>query len=226
MYPVDLNGVYLHGIYIHEPSGLISNFLMAIFGIYCFVNLRPFRNHLQRHYALFLLFLGLASVGGIFTHGFPTHLGEQLFFWAWFLKNSLVPVANYFAAMAIIPALYPESLRGYKPFFIGKAIVVVILLYVFYSFLPAVADLAVTYIFALILSIKAIGKVAGAVQFRNAFVIAILSGTLYLVKYDIDPLWLNHKDIVHVFVLFSIWFIYKGVKINQRETEPVSGRIS
>lgn len=223
MYPVEMNGVYLDGMYIHEPSGLISNFLMAVLGVFCFVKLRPFGNDLQRYFGLFLMFLGLASVGGIFTHGFPTLLGERLFFWIWLLKNALVPLANYFAAMAIISAVYPGLVRGFKIFLTFKAFAVVILLYLTYSFMPAVIDLAVTYIFVLVLSIQAIGRVGGAVWFRNAFLVAILSGTLYLVKYDIDPLWLNHKDIVHVFVLFSMWFIYKGVRLNQMASSPQQG---
>jgi hypothetical protein len=212
MYPVELNGIYVAGIYVHEPSGLISNFLMAVVGIWCFVQLRELRGSLEQNFGRFLLFLGLASVGGLFTHGFPLLLGETGFFWLWWLKNALVPIANSFATLAIFTVLYPRYSKEMVIGLIVKSILVIGLLFQLYSFLPAVLDLAVTYVFVLVLSIKAIGSVAGALKFRNAFLIAILSGSLYLVKYDIHPLWLNHKDIVHVFVLWSMLLIYRGAR--------------
>ncbi len=212
MYPTDLNGIYFNGIYIHEPMGLLTNFIMAVAGIALFLKLRSSEHGLINQMAYFLLFLGLASVGGIFTHGFPTYLGETGFFWLWSLKNTMVPIANYFAVMGLISALNPERASRLKPWMGVKIIAVSSLLVMTFSFLPAVIDLAFTYILALTLCMRARKFLPGAIAFRNAFAIAILSGTFYVVRWDIHPLWMNHKDIVHLFVLLSMWYIYRGIR--------------
>jgi len=215
MYPEDLTGLHISGVYIHEPGDLIMNIAIAILGFILFFKIRPFRSIFQRYLGLFLLMLALASVGGIFTHGFPTYLGPLNFYLLWAFKNSLISLGNYFVIMAFAHVLLPQKSNQFNWIMILKAMISIVLLFATSSFVPVAADLALTYFIVLFLIFKYKNKLPGSHHFLTAFIVAVLSGFSYVVRYDIDPLWFTHKDIVHLFVLFSMWKIYKGIQTNR-----------
>jgi len=206
-YPADLSGVQVAGIYIHEPGGFISNVAVCItsFLLVLFIG-RP-ENSVQKNWKLFILFIGLGALGGSFTHGLPTYLGEKLFFWVWALKNSFVPIANYFASIDVLP-----KKKWIRAVLVIKVAIVIVALFISGKFLPAVLDLAMTYLIVIYFANRLIKVNKAYRYFRNAFILGLLSGTLYIIKYDLDPLWFTHKDMVHIFVIISLIMIYTGVK--------------
>jgi len=212
MYPEDLSGLHVSGVYIHEPGDLIMNIALAILGFILFFKIGLFRSIFERYLGLFLLMLALASVGGIFTHGFPTYLGPLNFYLLWAFKNSLISLGNYFVVMAFAHVLLPQKGDKLNLIMILKAIISIVLLFVTSSFVPIAADLALTYFIVLFLIFKYKNKLPGYHHFSTAFIVAVISGFSYVIRYDFDPLWFTHKDIVHLFVLFSMWKIYRGIR--------------
>ncbi len=212
MYPTEFDGLTIAGIYIHEPGGALTNLLLAIWGYYLYFRLSGIHEPFGKYWRYFILMLALASTGGILTHGFPQLFGLGVFFALWSSKNAFVPVGNYLATMAFIIALFPERMAKLRKLFAAKAMLVILSAMVLYSFTPIAIDLGVTYILIIVLAQNYRKDLPGAVYFRNAFGIAILSGTSYIMKFDLDKHWLTHKDIVHVFVYLSMWFIYLGIR--------------
>ncbi len=211
-FPTELRGIEVSGVYIHEPGGLISNAAVCLLSLTLFFLLGKPSNKSQKNWQLFILFIGLGSFGGMFTHGFPTLLGEQFFFWVWAIKNSFVPIANYFGSRDVLPAE-----KKIRYLLLVKAVVVISALFLSGKFLPAVIDLGITYILIIYFSNK-LSRIEGAYKnIRSAFVLGLLSGTLYIFKYDVDKLWFTHKDMVHVFVLISLILIYRGARKFRRE---------
>lgn len=206
-YPEELTGIEIAGIYVHEPGGLISNAAVCVLSISLFFLLGKSVNKSQKNWQLFILFIGLGAFGGMFTHGFPTYLGEQFFFWVWAVKNSFVPIANYFATRDVLP-----KGKIVRYILVLKAAVVIIALFLSEKFLPAVIDLGLTYILIIYFAGK-LSKTSKAYRkIRNAFILGLLSGTLYIFKYDLDALWFTHKDMVHVFILISLILIFRGAR--------------
>lgn len=214
MYPKVFNGITFDGIYIHEPGSVISNLILTLFCIFILVKIGKSENAFQHNWKMFLIFLGLGAFGGIFTHGIPTYLGETGFYWVWAIKGAFIPIANTYAILGVKRKLHLS--KQVKLLLVLKASTAIVLAVYFYSFLPIVFDLLVTYIAVLVLSFKQKSE-NGAFYFIFAsFVFAFVTGVLYPFKLDIDPLWFNHKDLAHYFALVSLWLVYLAIRYNKR----------
>lgn len=211
-YPTELTGVEIGGVYIHEPGGMISNIAVCVISFYFYIRLNDAESSFERSWRNFILCIGIGSLGGTFTHGLPTYLGPTLFFWLWWVKNSFVPLANFYAVRDFF-----SGNKFVRATLIAKILVVIIALFLTESFLPAIIDLALTYILVIVFSLRKKSEFGPYRTIASAFILALLSGTLYLIKYDIDPLWFTHKDMVHVFVIISLMLIYRAVKESKRK---------
>jgi len=223
MYPEVLSGITVSGIYINEPGGLITDLMIGILCLILLLKLPPPRDAFQKYWALFIAMIGLGGIGGALVHGFPTVLGSSLFYWMWSLKNVFLPIGNYFAAFVMLSVAFPSMIRKLNILLIIKLVVANAFMFYTYSFLPIVIDIALTYFLVIWLSIRLMRIIPAYKQIRNAFLVVLFSGVLYLVKYDIDPIWFSHKDLVHVFVLISVYLIYKAIKIKGKDY--VFGRV-
>ena len=209
-YPIKFDGQEVFGIYIHEPGPLVSNFAIATT---CFIVALRFWNvkgYYARSWLLFVLFIGMGATGGMVVHGFPQALSPKQFYFTWAVKNSFVPVANFFAARAVLSPRIGSVSKLH--IILGvKAAIVSILLFLTYQFTPAVVDLVLTYFLVLGTTWKK-GVVPGARYLRRAFLIALGSGFLYLFPFNWFSGWFTNKDAVHVFVIVSIFYIASAIK--------------
>lgn len=206
-YPTDLTGIEIGGIYIHEPGGLLSNVAVCVLSFLIVLSIGKTQNAFQKNWKAFILCIGIGAFGGSFTHGFPTYLGEHLFFWVWAVKNSFVPLANYFASKDVLP-----NLKWIRIILIAKMFAIILALFITGKFLPAVIDLSITYILVIIFANRLIRPSNSYSIIRNAFILALLSGTLFIIKYDVNELWFTHKDMVHVFIIISLIMIFRAIK--------------
>lgn len=216
MYPEKLDGIYFNEVYIHEPGALISNAAICALSFALFMYLGKSNSRFYSDWKNFILLIGIGALGGIFTHGFPTYLGETGMFLLWGIKNSIVVFANYFAAMAVVRRCKKFVL--FRRLLILKAILVSGALFSLYNFLPAVLDLAFTYILVIYMLTASASIDRTSRILRGAFILAFFSGFLYLVKYDVDRLWFTHKDMVHVFVLFSLLLITRALVVSRQDS--------
>lgn len=216
MYPENLDGIYFDDIYVHEPGALISNAAICALSFVLYLFLGKSTSRFYSDWKNFILFIGIGAFGGLFTHGFPTYLGEMGMYIMWGVKNTFVVFANFFAAMAVVRRC--EKFDFYRRLLLAKAVLVSIALFSFYSFLPAVIDLAFTYILVIYMLTASPATDRASRVLRGAFILAFLSGFLYLIKYDVDRLWFTHKDMVHVFVLISLLLISRALVVSRQST--------
>ncbi len=210
MYPKVLDGIEVNGIYVHEPGGVLSNLLIVLVCITLLKSIGNTQNDFQKYWRLFIVFIGLGAAGGMISHGFPTYLGEEGFFWVWAIKGAFIPVANVFAAFGVLCAT-PYFTNKWKNIFWIKAIIVTALLMITYSFLPVVIDLLVTYIFVLIKASKLKKNRKDFALIFNSFLFALVTGLLFPFKLDVHHLWFTHKDIAHIFAIVSLVIVYKAI---------------
>jgi hypothetical protein len=210
LYPKEFNGFSMGDIYIHEPGGMISNILVMGFSLWFAIKLISPRSEYGRNWRNFYFCLSFGTLGGAVIHGLPHLLSEPVFYYIWAVKNSFVPIANFFAMMSLVQILAKKGVGFWRQMLALKCALSIISLWWFYSFLPAVIDLAITYLLIIAITSKN-DQIAGFKTLRTSFIIAVLSGTLYIVKYDLDPLWFTHKDMVHIFVLINLYLVYRSV---------------
>ncbi len=217
MYPVSFTGITVYGVYIHEPGGFITDLLIGLVCLGLLLKLPNSKDLFQRNWTLFIAMIGIGGVGGALVHGIPTVLGETLFYWMWVLKNIFIPIANYYAAYLVLLQMFPAKIKLLNTILLVKLVSINLIMAYTYSFLPVVIDIAITYILVIWLSSKLIEQLPAYKNIRAAFIVAFLSGLLYLTKYDIDPVWFSHKDMAHIFVLVSVYLIYKAILIKEKD---------
>ncbi|MCA1752290.1 MAG: hypothetical protein ABR572_06915 [Cryomorphaceae bacterium] len=196
----------------------MTNLLILFLSVFLVAKMRGLQGSWIAKWRMFLLCLGIASFGGIFTHGLPLLFTEEEFYLVWGLKNSFVPIGNFFASVALIPFITNRKndgrrVRGRKlwsVFFAAKAMAVIFLLFYTRTFIPAVVDLAVTYFLAIVATVGMRGYIPGASVLLAAFLTAVVSGFMYLTPWHFDPHWFTNSDAVHIMVLVSMVLIYKG----------------
>jgi hypothetical protein len=189
LYPEVFNGITLGGVYIHEPGALISNILIALLSLVLVMAIKKPLDPFQKYWTLFIAFIGCSALGGVLTHGFPQVLGQEGFYYTWAIKNTFIPAANFCAGYITLAIALPRWRTQLQRFLLAKAILISILLFYYYNFIPAVIDLGFTYILVLVFA-RRLRKTNGNFHpIFLAFLVALLSGPLYLIKYDIDPLW-------------------------------------
>lgn len=234
MYPDRLDGIFFGELYLHEPGGLVTNLMILFAAVWLLIRMRGYRNGWMLKWRLFLGCLGLAAFGGIFTHGFPLLFTEDEFYTVWWLKNSFVPIGNFFAAAAMVPYIfgktesdfYTPSMRRVLWFFVAKTVLTSVLLFATRSFTPAVLDLAFTW-FTVIYAAQMMRKsVPGAGALLIAFLVAVLSGLMYLMPWHLDAQWFTNSDAVHIAVILSMWLVYKGASRAQLHFSAEIGKNS
>lgn len=222
MYPEIFDGLTFSGVYVHEPWALLSNFAVAFTAWFLFFRVGNAGNEFGILWRLFILFIGLGATGGIFVHGFPTYLGPENFYLLWAVKNSCIPIANLFAGVSVLRPFAGRHGTLIRTIFILKALAVIFGLFALYRFTPAVVDLAVTYLLVIVFAYRLKRTNPAARPVFAAFVLAFLSGFLYIFKWDFHPLWFSHKDMVHVFVVISLFLIAKGILIENRRAKAIA----
>lgn len=217
MYPTTFPGITFHGIYIHEPGGLITDFLIALACLICLIKLPRAHDPFEKYWKLFIAMIGLGALGGMLVHGIPTVLGPRNFYTIWVLKNIFIPVGNVYASYIVLITLYPRQRKTIEWLLWAKAGLACAAMIITYSFTPIVVDLGITYVLILSLSQNLKTRSDAYRLIQIAFIIAFLSGFLFIFKVDIDPLWFSHKDIVHIFVIWSVILIARAVYLNGKK---------
>jgi hypothetical protein len=209
-YPTQLTGQEIGGIYIHEPGALVSNIAIALTCFTIAIFYRNVKKRESRFWVLFIISLGVAATGGVLSHGFPTYLTPEEYFAVWWVKNDFVLLANLFSSLAIF-SLTAFPIRKLTYVLIAKFILAAFLLFIAFDFLPAVFDLAITYIAILIITWNKTEK-AGVKYIKQSFLIALISGFFYLFPFTLLDGWFTNKDAVHVFAIVSLILVAKAVK--------------
>lgn len=171
---------------------------------------RNVRFKASRFWMLFVVCVGLAATGGVVSHGFPTYLSPEQYFSVWWIKNDFILLGNLFAGLAIF-SLTSFSPRKMTAILVFKLVLAASLLYVTFDFLPAVVDLALTYIAILIISWNRT-EILGVKYLKQSFLIALISGVFYLFPFNLLNGWFTNKDAVHVFVIVSLILVSKAVR--------------
>ncbi len=209
-YPTELTGQEIGGIYIHEPGALASNTAIALTCFTIAILSRNVKKRESRFWVLFVICLGVAATGGVLSHGFPTYLTTEEYFTVWWVKNDFVLLANLFSSLAVF-SLTVFSSRRLTYILVAKFVLAAFLLFVVFDFLPAVIDLAITYIAILVITWNKTER-AGVKYIKQSFLIALVSGFFYLFPFSLLDGWFTNKDAVHVFAIVSLILISKAVK--------------
>ena len=156
--------------------------------------------------------MAIATLAGVFKHGFPHELSETGLLLALWVSNVTSGIATYYAQRATAVTHAPEHLRHrFDRLFQIQ----------FFVFLAGNVALGPQIVLLVVNMAAGLLPVIGveAMAFRRGhpgsgwvvggLSLSILTGAVYVAGLSIGP-WLNHIDITHVLMGVSFWLIVRA----------------
>ncbi len=196
---------------------IVTNFLIFTLSIFAFKNLRKYNTVYSSSMGWFLLLVGISSCFGSVAHAVHYQAGELFFNVIFYIMNALSLISVYFCFNA--PYTYYNINKASK----NKVIPIIVMAWIgavlIYTLIQnnflivkihAGIVLLYSFITHLMIYIKTKEKGSGVVVLGIG--ISFLSIIIHSLKFSIHE-WFNYKDLAHVVISVTIFYIYKGASI-------------
>lgn len=228
----EVTSVNWGGIIITEPMTAFTNLLLSILGITFFLSLKKNNsgNIVTTYWSNFFLFFGTATFIGVITHGFTLYLGDIGYKFLKTVMNLINMVGILYSVKATI------TYASYNDVVTKKANKIFLSLFVLFSSLTIIVNFlnmppkfnnfvfvtinsAISLVFVVFVYYKSYkngNKLSGNLLFGMG--ISFITVYIFLAKVTISE-WFNHKDISHVIMMVSIYFVYRGAILNEKSLQ-------
>jgi hypothetical protein len=205
----------INGIDVHEPVTVFTDFIITTLLISFYYQLKLISTTKEgiKEWCLFFLFLAISTFLGGCSHAFfLIHEGWQ--YKSIWLSNQLINgFAVYYAQQATLATLLKNSKNKnlWKCIYGLQLIVFGAILLFVQKYLVTVFENAIGLIPVMILHYSFKPKIISYIKIANGIAIAFFSAIFFITKFSIHP-YFNYNDIAHVFIMASVYNIYKGIK--------------
>jgi hypothetical protein len=210
--------ISISGVSIHEPMTVFTDLLIAAFAIAFYFQLKNKEDAITRDWSYFFLFLGLSTFFGACSHAFfAVHEG-------WRYKSFWLPMqiingfGIYFAQQATFRTALENSTNRTKwkwSYMIQLAAFIIALLWI-QKYIVTIIENAIGLIPVMILHYQ--HKRSFSRMIANGIAISFITAFVNLGKLSLHA-YFNYNDIAHVFILISLYVIYKGVRMRPAHDE-------
>lgn len=197
---------------------ILTNFLIFIFSIYFFKQLTKFNHPYSNSWAWFVFLVGISSCFGSVAHAVHYQSGRTFFEVIFYIMNALNLISIYFCFRA--PYIYntkDKTSPSKKIVYLVIVWISALLIYTLFQnqFLIIKIHAGIVLLYSLIIHIMFYKRYneSGSGFVVLGISISFVSIVVHSFKLSIDE-WFNYKDFAHVIILFSLMFIFKGVKLN------------
>ncbi len=213
--------ISIGAVRIHEPVTVLTDIIIAVLAIYFYNQLKRNAGTATAHWSRFFLFLGLATFTGSFSHAlFEIHEGWHYKFF-WLSMQIINGIGIYFAQQATLCSVLEHSTHKsfWKWSYVIQFVLFIAALLLIQKYIVSVLENAIGLIPILILHYK--NKANYAKIIANGISISFLTAIVNLTKLSFNA-YFNYNDIAHVFIMMSIFVMYKGIKGNaEAQNAPV-----
>ena len=198
------------GLHLLEPMALITNWMMSIFSIYAFFNLKILKNEDVRNWKKFFLWFGISTFFGGLGHLFFNYFDIPGKFPNWITGI----ISGYYAGKAVIVNLNDKLLqKKYELFLILKGSILLLASIATKKFVFVAVDAIFTYlIFCGFIAYSLYKKGFEELKYM-IFGVLVCVPSIFIFFFKINPhRWLNKDDLSHLLMLSCIIFFYIGAK--------------
>ncbi len=206
--------IYVGNIAIHEPVTLLTDYINACFAFYFFWKLRTSTNKTINNWAYFFGIFGISTFLGGSAHGFfAIHEGIN-YKTVWLGMQIASGLAVYFAQQATLTSALSNSKFStqWKWSYKIQLIIFIITVLIIQNFIITVIDNALALIPIMILHYINKEEKLGNIKIANGIAVSFLTAIIHTTKFSLHA-YFNFNDIAHVFILVSLFLMYRGVKM-------------
>jgi hypothetical protein len=211
--------IELLNLRIDEPITTITDILLGIICLYAYFRIGRLKDvgNIFSYFRAYFLVLGLGAIaGGLLGHAFQYFLAD-----AWKLVSWTLTMVSV--------ALLVQALLGIAATFMKKGIMMTVtllnlmglLLAIFLTY-RSIAFNPVKYytIFGLVLLSGSLSVLIyrrtgnrAVLVLMGGVGIGFLSAIIFSLQWGLSH-WFNHRDVSHIILCFSVYFVYKGVAMH------------
>lgn len=200
---------------------IVTNVFMFCFSLHYYFQLRKFDHEYSKFMSWFILLFGSSVFLGAVAHAVHFQLGDRFFNATLFLMHGISLISIYYFFRGSY--WYLSEFKTTKRWIILLAgvWVVVLLLVTFYQheFSLIKTHAGIVLIYSMVVHyISFRKKDLGSSHIVTGILISFFSIVVHSLKFSIHE-WFNYKDISHVIMIISLYFIYKGIKLNSQDIE-------
>ena len=204
---------YFHGLHVSEINLFISDLILAITALVCWLRLRNNTTALTAqlyYHHFFILTMLAASIAG-FGHLFNLYTGVYLKLIGWLFST----LANYYFILASLQFdRYKNNYNGYKKLAVLKLLLAITFLFLTKVFVVISID-TIMSIGIVVLPIHFFEwkktKIKGYLWICFGILFTMLTGLVSAFNLSISENWFNAKDINHIIISGGLYLIYKGL---------------
>jgi len=225
---MNITSTHIFGFDLLEPVTVLTNVIISGFCLYFYLKLNHIGSQikLKKYWRLFFLFFGISAILGGIAHGFKPYFEPLVFYYVWLSMNLTGLVITYFLLRSNLEFANPEKP---KKQLLQLLILSVTLLFLFITivsnnFLSVKINGGIAVIISLITHFQTYRKgLPGSGYISFGFTFSLLSIVVHSTQFSISE-WFNYKDISHVIMNISLYFIFLGVtrKLGSKESLQIA----
>lgn len=212
--------ITISGIAVHEPMTVFTDFIIAALAFTFYLRLKKSNDQTTVHWSYFFLFLGLATFTGAFSHAFfALHEGWQ-YKSIWLPMQIINGIGIYYAQQATLVSVleHSSSKKVWKISYQVQLLIFIISLLWVQKYIVSIVENAVALIPIMILHYK--DRRPFARMIANGIAVSFITAFVHMGKLSLHA-YFNYNDLAHVFIMISLYVMYKGVKMKTAQVENV-----
>ncbi len=199
---------------LSEPVTTLTDYLITVFCLFFYFKLNKDQSETIKNWRLFFLLFGISTFLGGSVHGFFSVREGLGFNIVWLTSQVISIVSTWYAQRATLSSILVNSSNKHywRISYNLQLIVFIISVFIFHSFMVVIVNTAVGLIPVMMLHFK-----NSKTDKTNAWVgygiaVSFLTALVNATKVAIDPVYFNHKDIAHLFIILTLSIMYVGIK--------------
>jgi hypothetical protein len=212
--------ITIGGFQIHEPTTVLTDILIAILAISFYKRLSKFHDETIRNWSYFFLLLGTATLIGSSSHAFfAIHEGWK-YKSLWLGMQVINGIGIYFAQRATLISVLKDapSRKRWEWSYYIQFILFLGFLFCVQKYIVSIIENALALIPIMILHYQ--HKRPFARTIANGIAVSFLTAFVHLLKLSLHA-YFNYNDIAHVFIMISLWIMYKGVRLKANPPDQI-----
>jgi hypothetical protein len=199
-------------ISIHEPVTAFTDYIITILSLFFYFQLKKkSTNRIIKYWGLFFGLLGMSTFFGACAHAF-FQVHEGVAYKSFWLTMQIVNgFALYCAQQATLYSVLVNSkyVHRWKISYIIQLLLFIIALFCFQKYLVTIIANAVTLIPIMVLHFNSKVKESYQKKIAYGILISFITAIVHGLKFSLHD-YFNYNDIAHVFIMISLFVMYKG----------------
>lgn len=213
--------ISISGVPIHEPMTVLTDLFIAVAAIAFYFRLKNKTDAASKNWSYFFLLMGISTLPGSCSHAFfAVHEGWQ-YKSLWLPMQVMNGIAIYYAQQATDLSVLENSdhRKKWKASYVIQLVIFLVALLCIQKYIVTIIENAVGLIPIMILHYK--HKRPFATTIANGIAISFITAFINLGKLSLNA-YFNYNDIAHVFIVISLYVMYRGVQMISDVARKVS----